>query len=102
MGDRMLADAFGKHLADFRQQQLGIAEPANAVVRFENDGCGNDGSEQCATSDFVHASDELSAVRPGELFVLQSALELLKEAQLKRGHRTLLLAWLQQPQVLLC
>ena len=56
--DGMLANAFGQQLAPFRQQQLGVAQPSNAIAGIENDGGRDDRSEQRTAADFVHARDQ--------------------------------------------
>src|SRR3984893_4172378 len=60
-GDRMLADTFCQNLAALREQQLGITQPPDAVFRIENYGGGDDGSEQCSTSDLINPGNEARA-----------------------------------------
>src|SRR5208283_3402768 len=84
-GERVLADSRRKRLALLTVEQLGIAQPANAVAGIENHRGGNHWAEERSAADFVHAGDQLCARSPRELFVLQRALQLLQQAQLESG-----------------
>src|SRR4029077_1060453 len=56
-GDGVLTNALGENFAALSGQELGVAQPADAVGTIENDGCGYDGAEQRPTTNFIHASD---------------------------------------------
>ena len=89
---RVLANPRRQLFARFAVQQLGIAQPANAIARVEDYGRRDHGSEQRSPSDFIHARHELRARVPRQLFVLQRALEPLQQAQLQRGRGDRLVA----------
>src|SRR5438874_197041 len=83
IADAMLANAFGKHLSHFREQQLGIAQTANSIVRFENHCSRNNRTKECPATDFIDASYKLGAIRPGELLIPQSAFQFFSSRRFR-------------------
>ena len=53
----MLLDALRQHFAARGRQELGIAQPADAIAGIEDDGSGDYRAEEGAASDLVHPGD---------------------------------------------
>jgi hypothetical protein len=82
----MLADAGGQYFAAFLGKKFRIAQAANAITRIENDGGSNHAAEKRPAPDLIHSSHELRSLRPGLLFITQSAAQALQKSEL-RGRR---------------
>src|SRR6516164_3937690 len=60
-GQRVLANLWGKLLTLLAVQQLGVAQPANSIVRVENHCGGHDGAKERSPTDFVDTGNQLRA-----------------------------------------
>src|SRR5215469_13664956 len=58
VSDGVAFDALGQLFASRLIEQFGIAQALDAVVGLEDHGGGNDGAEQRASANFVHAGNE--------------------------------------------
>src|SRR5207237_8699009 len=87
----VLAYAFRQNFTAVCEQEFRIAQATNAVSRIQYDrGC-NDWSKQRPTADFIYTGHQRCAGTPRQLFVLESAMETLQQAQLHRRCRKLFL-----------
>src|SRR5580693_1795993 len=77
-GNGVFADAFSQHLAPFCEQQLRVTQASNPITAIEDDGSGDDRSEQRTAADFVHARDHAYARLPGLLLKLHGAMQTLQ------------------------
>src|SRR5579863_914130 len=83
----VFADAFGQHFAPFREQQLGVTQASNAITGVEDDGGGNNRSEQGAAPDFVHARDQARPRLPGLLLKFHGAMQTFEQTKLGSRSR---------------
>src|SRR2546423_13730507 len=82
-GEGMFANPLCQYLAPIGFQQLGIAEPSNAVSRVEDHGGGNYGTKERAASNLIYACDQPGACLPGLLFKFSGAVEPLEQPKLR-------------------
>ena len=71
--ERVLADAFGQFDATFSRQLFRIVEADDAAFRIQDDGGGEDGTEERAATCFVESSDALPAVLSRDALVARTA-----------------------------
>ena len=66
-GDAMFFYSLRQNLATIFGNQLRIAQTLNPILRIKYHRAGDHWSKQSATPDFIHSSDELSALASNQL-----------------------------------
>jgi hypothetical protein len=84
-GESFGADDAVHAFALIEVELLGVAEAAQTEVFREDDGGGDDGAEEGATTDFVNAGDQAGILLARLALVFCSAFEGLQEVHLAGG-----------------
>ena len=83
----MFPNARRQQFATLRQQQLGIAQPANAVAALENHRRRHHWSKQRSAPHLVHSCHQDRARIPRLFFIAQGAAQFFQQTQFRRGRR---------------